>query len=180
MFRDQWIDPLTLKMLHWLVTRTENVPGIVLEVGSWEGRSACTLANAAHPRDLHVVDHFLGSESDGDESRGLALERGDIFEVFTGNIAEYTAGNVVVHRMSWQEWIAQEAPQSVSFAHLDAEHGYEHARALIGAVLPLMSTGGVICGDDYHPDWDGTRRAVDELVPGRQVNMHAMWYWEVT
>lgn len=179
MFRDQWIDPLTLKMLRWLVARTDNVPGIVVEVGSWEGRSAVEIAQAAYPRDLHVVDHFQGSESDGDISGALARERGDIYEVFMSNVAEHTAGNVVVHRMSWQEWMAQEAPQRIAFAHLDAEHGYEHAKALIGAVLPLMSAGGIICGDDYHPDWDGTRRAVDELVPGREVNMHAMWYYEM-
>lgn len=179
MFRDQWIDPLTLKMLRWQVARTEGIDGIVVEVGSWEGRSAVEIAQAAYPRELHVVDHFQGSTSDGDISAALAAERGDIYEVFMDNIAEHTAGNVVVHRKSWQEWIAQEAPQRIAFAHLDAEHGYEHAKALIEAVLRLMAPGGVICGDDYHPDWDGTRRAVDELVPHRQVNMHAMWYAEI-
>jgi predicted O-methyltransferase YrrM len=178
-FREQWIHEETLLNMQRLVLSVKELKGDIIEVGSWEGRSTVYIANAAFPEKVHAIDHFQGSYSDGDYSGRLAEERGDIFEVFQQNVRAFThGGNVEVHRKSWQEW-AQENKVSVKFAHLDAEHSYEQAKELIEVVLKMMCPGGIICGDDYSPLWQGTQNAVDLLLPDRQVNAHAMWYYQI-
>lgn len=144
------------------------VEGRVIEIGSWEGRSTLALANAT-TRPVHCVDHWLGSPSD--VSAGIAATR-DVYAVWRANVDEATAGNVVEHRMDWRDYYESDA-SPIAFLFLDADHSFEEVDAQLDAFVPLMTPGGIVCGDDA--DFPGVHRAVMERFGSQQVRARVWW-----
>lgn len=145
-FTEQWFSAESCRTLANLAQSTAHLSGAIIEVGCWEGRSTCALANAVHPDIVHAVDTWAGSP--GEVSAELAAER-DVFETFAYNVRVTTAGNVHAHRLGWREFFKVfDGP--TKFCHIDAEHSYLEVAENIEAVLPLMVPGGVLCGDDAH------------------------------
>ena len=145
-FQEQWFPPESCKALGGIYRNVAHLSGAIVEVGCWEGRSTCALANAAHPEIVHAVDTWHGSP--GEISAELAAER-DVFRTFEHNVRALTKGNVHPHRMGWREFFkAFDGP--CKLVHIDAEHTYSEVAENIEAVLPLMVPGGVIVGDDAH------------------------------
>lgn len=171
-FTEEWFAPPSVEYLCELVEQVAPIPGLIVEIGSWEGRSTCALANAAHPRMVHAVDTWEGSP--GEISSELAKDR-DVFTRWTQNIAELTKGNVIAHRMGWREYVPQ-IDQPIALAFIDAEHTYREVFDNVTALLPLMSKGGVLCGDDAgHPP---VTRAVLDALPRDDVWVKAsVWSW---
>ncbi len=145
-FTEQWFDAGACLGLAGLVEEISDVDGLIIEIGSWEGRSTIAMANAAHPRTVHAVDTWKGSK--GEVSSILAARR-DVFATWQTNISEQTAGNVVPFRMDWRDYLAA-IRLPVAFVFIDAEHAFQPVADCIAAVRPHMAEGGLICGDDIH------------------------------
>lgn len=143
-FHEEWFGPGACENLADLVDEVAEVEGLIVELGSWEGRSTVALANAAFPRVVHAVDTWRGSP--GEPSEQLAAER-DVFAQFCTNIRELTDGNVIKHVGDWRDFPI-EAPVALVF--IDAEHTYQAVADAIAAFRPHMAPGGIICGDDIH------------------------------
>jgi predicted O-methyltransferase YrrM len=168
-FTEEWFPEQSQARLAELAESVADVPGAIIEIGSWEGRSTIALANAVHPRTVNAVDTWLGSP--GEVSSQLAAER-DVFAQFKANVYEWTAGNVLAHRMGWRDFVNGGRFSPVAFVFIDAEHTYDEVRDTIAAFVPLMSPGGVICGDDaHHPP---VRQAALEAFPDAQ---HVATLW---
>jgi predicted O-methyltransferase YrrM len=145
-FTEAWFDEQSQQVLAGLARSVADVPGLIVEIGAWEGRSTCALANAVHPRLVHSVDTWHGSP--GEISADLAAHR-DVFARWQANTTTFTRGNVQAHRMGWREFVPT-ITDPVALVFIDAEHTFVEVRDNIKAMLPLMSSGGVICGDDAH------------------------------
>jgi predicted O-methyltransferase YrrM len=174
-FTEDWFDGNCRDRLANLGREVSDIPGLVIEIGSWEGRSTCALANAIHPRPVVAVDTWNGSP--GEISAELAATR-DVYARFTQNIKELTGGNVVVVRKGWREHVPT-ITEKVALCFIDAEHTYVEVHDNIAAILPLMSPGGIICGDDIqHPP---VREAVmDMLHPNEDVvEFYNTWSFKV-
>lgn len=171
-FTEEWFGQASQDVLSGLVRSVVDVPGMLLEIGAWEGRSTCAMANAAHPRVVHTVDTWAGSP--GEVSSALASQR-DVFATWQTNVAELTQGNVEAHRMGWREFVPTIA-EPVALAFIDAEHSYKEVRDNVRALIPLVAPGGILCGDDqHHPP---VRKALAELLPADDVYCHAsLWIW---
>lgn len=145
-FTEEWYSPAGIVALRKAYGRTDGLEGRIIEVGCWEGRSTVALARACYPEMLHAVDTWEGSP--GEPSETLAAER-DVYAQFQANIDMATAGNVIVHRMGWRDYFTTDQTP-IRFLHIDATHTYEEVRDNILEAIPLMTPGGVICGDDRH------------------------------
>lgn len=171
-FGEQWFSEESQAALVDLLSLTDAVPGAIVEVGSWTGRSTVALANACYPSMVHAVDTWKGSP--GEISSELAAER-DVYAEFQQNIRDLTRLNVLPHRMGWRMWFATNR-RPIRFLFIDAEHTYKEVADNIGAALPLMSPGGIICGDDqHHPP---IREAVLEAFPDAGV-IATLWFAQV-
>jgi predicted O-methyltransferase YrrM len=62
------------------------------------------------------------------------------------------------------------------FVYIDACHEYEAALADIKAWLPKVKKGGVISGHDYHLEFAGVIKAVQEVFVGRQNVTEYNWW----
>jgi len=145
-FHEDWFCAESQKALSNLAELAKDVPGIIVEIGAWEGRSTTALANAVYPRVVQTCDTWQG---DGHQmTSALAADR-DVYAQWQANVDEWTQGNVVPHRMGWREFVPT-ITEPVAFAFIDAEHSYREVYDNICALIPLMSPGGIMCGDDAH------------------------------
>lgn len=95
--------------------------GNVLEVGCFEGRATCLLAQGV-PGIVHVVDPFAGfSTEDPDGAR--------THEAFLENAGAFS--NVRLHKVRIEDW----EPRPVDLAYLDGDHTYEGTLAQINKAL---------------------------------------------
>lgn len=169
-FTEDWFPLESCVALGRLGRSVSRLPGAIVEVGCWEGRSTCALANAIHPEIVHAVDTWDGSP--GEISHDLAQTR-DVFRVFEHNVRALTHGNVQPHRLGWRDFFdVFDGP--CKLVHIDAEHTYREVRDNIEAVLPLIVPGGIICGDDAHhpPVIDAVMDALGEYE--REATL---WIW---
>lgn len=158
-FHEDWYDPDQARYVGEMA-RAAPQNGELVEIGCWEGRSACVIAPVVAPRLLHCVDHWQGNGDEGDaESVRLAQER-DVFATFMRNVELLTPGNIEVWRGSWQQWAAV-WDKPIAFLHLDASHDYDSVHDCLVAVKPFLVSGALLCGDDGYAD--GVYRAVRDV-----------------
>lgn len=171
-FGEEWFGDASQQLLADLARSVTDVDGLIVEIGSWTGRSTCALARAIHPRMVHAVDTWNGSP--GEISSELAAER-DVYAQWQANVAAFTDGNVIAHRMGWRDWVPT-VTDPLALVFIDAEHTEVEVRDNIAAVLALVPSGGVICGDDvHHPP---VRRGVAAMLPPVDVQVGAsLWFW---
>jgi cephalosporin hydroxylase len=139
----------------------------VAELGVWQGRSLCSVADVILRKNLqvHAVDTFLGTPGEPDIVHDCD---GKLRQRFESNLVQFGISNHVIIHVGSTELVAQEMEAgSLHLAFLDADHDYESVLADIKAWMPKVAAGGVLCGHDYNSSgWDhvGVKDAVDELI----------------
>jgi predicted O-methyltransferase YrrM len=141
--------------------RTVAVPGPLLEVGSWMGKSALYLAAAAREtgRQVVTVDHHRGSEEHQpgweyhdpslvDPHVGLV----DTLPRFRRTIAEAGAEDVVVAVVARSEVLAPLWSTPLALLFLDGSHTEESARRDQDAWVAKLAVGGTLAIHDVFPD----------------------------
>lgn len=166
--------------------------GLLIEVGCYLGRSLCHLGSLVKMsgKSFRVVgiDHCLGSgEENGHDHHGAALKRGGgtfAGELWSNVVACGLQG--VVSVLVGESGRASElfADHSCTMVFIDAGHRYADVHRDVCLWLPKVRAGGELAGDDYGtPEdagvWPGVRRAVNELLPGRELVPHDAWKYAV-
>lgn len=182
-FTENWYSNSQLNYLTSACLRVKDLEGQVLELGVWEGKSTCTIANTLKGDKVLAVDTWEGNTSEGSHhSSVLAAKERDVFSKFEANVKSLTEGNVTAIKSDIFKFLA-EFSGKIKFCHIDASHDYASVRKAIEAVKPLLVKGAVLCGDDFMSahalvkDLDGgVERAVTEMCPGF-VSQENFWYW---
>jgi predicted O-methyltransferase YrrM len=170
---------------RWLRSAVRAVTrgGVVVEVGSWRGRSTTVLAAHMPPAArLYAVDTWAGVPDDPDQHVELYEGAGDVYADFCRNLAgPIRSERLIPLRMTSLEGAAELGRRlgahSVDLVFIDADHRYEAVRADIEAFLPLVKPGGVLGGHDY--GWPGVRQAVEEMLPGHGTAPTSIWFYRV-
>tara|TARA_R110002051_G_scaffold61354_5_gene112543 strand:+ start:20995 stop:22407 length:1413 start_codon:yes stop_codon:yes gene_type:complete len=127
----------------------------IVEVGSWQGKSAIYLANQfkafgkrAH---IHCVDTFDGGTDEFLKSKIQELGGPDALHGrFMKNIQRAEVDwMITVHRKPSIQVAAEYfKDESVSAVFIDADHSYEQVKADLEAWYPKVKPGGLIAGHD--------------------------------
>ena len=159
----------------------------VLEVGSWVGVSALTFGKALAYHnggkghitcvdawspyvDLAANDSPMYVEVNG------ALRSGRIFDAFHRNMEHLPAcvGHTVIRGWS-AKVLPTLQPGAYDLVNLDGDHAYTAVRADIDNAIPLVSDGGILCGDDLELQADEapaeiarTHTSLDCIYSGRR------------
>ena len=153
-------------------------PTVIVEVGVWKGGSVLTFAREMKALGLDgaivAVDTWLGAWDHWVQPiwfESLRMESGypTLFKTFAANVLENGLEDYVVplpldslNAASLMK--AREVhPQVI---HVDGAHDYQSVLADLRAWWPLLSVGGVLIGDDYHPSgdtWPEVRAAFHEF-----------------
>jgi methyltransferase family protein len=172
---DGWMGLLEL---DWLYEMGSLVPedGIVVELGSWHGRSttAITLGALTKTKNIYAVDQWLGAagleDIFPDKGRGalwtfvtnLTMQAGFVPDIIYSDSAK-AAERFKDH--------------TVDFLFIDADHKYEAVKADILAWLPKMKKGSLLAGDDIAIP--GVANAVLDLLGDKFEKWHALWTYRV-
>ena len=150
-------------------------PDVVIEVGVWKGASLLRMHELAHELGLHTefiaVDTWLGSAEHwlGAKDRArLGLRGGypDLYRQFVFNLLELGADDVFPLPMTSTAAarVLRELGVRADLVYVDAGHEEEEVSADLANYSTLLSPAGVMFGDDYHSDWPGLVRAVDDFA----------------
>lgn len=155
-------------------------PKVVVELGSWLGKSAVHIAQAI-PDDgiLYAVDHWQGVPNI-QNNPSLAPKIKNLYQRFLSNIIQSgVAHKVVPVRMSTQE-AAQALDIKIDLIYIDAGHDEESVYNDIINWWPKVKVGGIMCGDDW--SWPGVPKAVkkaaDQLNIGFHVAKNQFWHFD--
>lgn len=183
-FRDvanRWLDVtlLSVERLYSLYLAVQqiasaNVPGAVVECGTFKGGSAGFILDtlvefSQSHRPVFLFDTFDGFPDDVSE----LLITGDTFvredwitdsflNEFIENInkSRYPFDSVNICRGKVQDTIPDQAPEQIALCHLDTDY-HGATKHQLNHLYPRLSSGGLLQIDDYG-HFLGCRKAVDE------------------
>jgi Methyltransferase domain len=148
-----------------------NEPLRILEVGSWEGRSALFFLNFFRRSTITCIDTFAGGEEHR-ANRDWAAELPNVENRFDHNLAQF--GPRVEKLKSWSKdglRLLAEQRRRFDLAYVDGGHTYDDIMADSIGVWPLVDPGGVIIWDDYRrsvelPAEQRPQAAIDTFLSG--------------
>lgn len=158
---------------------------LVVEIGTWLGRSAIGLANAAPNAEVICCDTWTGAlemwTNMDDPSRygALKLRHGfpAIFHDFRQNVVNAGKQKQItpfpVPSSIGLRWLARYGAKP-DLIYIDGSHDYPDVKADIRGALALKPA--VVCGDDFTPGWPGVQNAVVEEVEGALHNQQGFWW----
>lgn len=152
-------------------------PKLIIEVGTWKGGSAMTMANALQKHNksatILCIDTWLGAlefwqnHQDPDRYGSLKLKNGypSVYYQFLANVC-YAGhqGRIVPFPQTSATaalFLRTHGIQS-ELIYIDGSHEEEDVYQDLLDYWPLLTTGGTIFGDDY--TWDGVRLAVTRFA----------------
>lgn len=175
-----WMDG---KELRWLA-RTARSCQIIVEVGSYQGRSTRALADHC-AGVVYAVDPWDGGYVNDDGTQAKWIDTQGAAARFRANLADHLAtGRVVAIPGTLEQAMSRLEALGVAgradLVFIDADHRYEPVMADIVLADRLVRPGGIVAGHDFgHPTWPGVKRAVDECF-GADVQLCRMIWWAQT
>jgi len=178
---DGWMNDAELL---WLA-RQASCHGMILEIGSWKGRS--TRAFADHtPGLVYAVDMWESSPAGWMDpatyTKAILQKRPEdyIFQIFCDNLRSHIeSGKVHPIRKSSIE-AAEECILWFDLIFIDAAHDYESVARDITIWSGKLLPGGLLCGHDYSEHWPDVMKAVDDAIPHRKVVPGtSIWYAKI-
>jgi hypothetical protein len=183
--------PLTADLQGWNYEHdiferiiNDTKPKTIIEVGTWKGASAITMANIARCK-VYCVDTWLGSlefyigEYANTPERDLMLKHGypQVYYQFISNVIHAGLQDFIIPipaTSSTGAAILKAREVKAELIYIDGSHEYEDVKADIKNYKELCT--GIMFGDDYN--WPAVKQAVDEMIPGREVVDNNYWIWQ--
>jgi len=157
--------------------RTVPAGQVIVEVGSYTGKSTCCLLRGSAEGTrvpVYAVDLWTAGTShkgryfrarlDGEQAANSKFHTPEVLAVFRRRMEVYGNG-LVRERMGASVTVAASFDESIGLLFIDAEHTYEACRADFEAWSPRVTANGVIALHDYKVEGDGgVRRYIDEVL----------------
>jgi Methyltransferase domain len=166
-------------------------PSLVIEVGTWKGASAITMAEAARdaglPTQVLCIDTWLGAlefwgdQADPDRYQGLKLKYGypSVYYQFLANVVWRGLQDRIVPFPQTSStaalWLRLQG-FGAPLIYIDGSHEEEDVYSDLTDYWDLLDRGGILFGDDY--GWDGVRMAANRFagdVGGTIERLHDKW-----
>lgn len=165
-------------LLHLLgeLNDVADVPGDVLEIGSFKGKTTVFLSHAIEAlnldKRLYTVDPYTNEASEvgcSDEDINSAY---GTFHRETDDLDNHE------HVRAYSdEALSRFEDTTFSLVFVDGDHTYDGVMADYRNYAPLLADGGIMVFDDYaNPQWPGVGRAVKTIVDEGDLSVdRRMW-----
>lgn len=150
---------------------------LVLELGSWLGKSTLWFLDRCPRATVVAVDTWLGSPEHYAPKPSLLGRLPTVYETFLVNCWPYRDRLIPMRTTSLVGLrLVKQAGLAPDLIYVDADHQYWAVKGDVQSAHELFPQARLI-GDDYN--WPGVKRAVDELArdTGRTVKTLGVVWW---
>lgn len=147
--------------------------GVIVEIGSWKGKSTIWLAHGSKAGanvSVYAVDPHTGSQEHGPDVW--------TFNEFKANIAKAGVEDVVVPVLMTSEEASRDWKQKIELLFIDGDHQYESVEKDFLLWFPHLNDGGIVAFHDSTsyinvkaclshemlPEWEGPRKVVGKYL----------------
>jgi predicted O-methyltransferase YrrM len=131
----------------------------MIEIGSYAGESTQMFANEF--KSVIAIDPFINDYDPNDITcKYMELEK--VYDTFKEVVDRNS--NIEHIRMTSDDAVESLTGTSVDFIYIDGLHTYEQIKKDIKNYLPLLKPNCLIAGHDYHRNWDGVVRGINEIL----------------
>jgi predicted O-methyltransferase YrrM len=174
---DGWMYETELQQIEKL---SKMVPknGVIVEVGSFCGRSSVCMAMTADPSiTIYCYDYFFNSIHN---SEGIII---DTWDFFKKNTKEFT--NIIPVRGECPTETKYTNLKEIDLLFLDALHKNPSDWDIISYFLPFIKKGGIIAGHDFHttqefenpfPDVNHNVKRLHKMFNSEIIVHDRVWY----
>lgn len=160
---DGWLSRREGEVLYRLAQSCRRGHGVIVEIGSWKGKSTTWLAGGSISGQsvlVYAVDPHIGFP-DVPETYGRMWT----FDEFMDNIRAAGVEDVVVPIVKTSVEAAAEFNESISLLFIDGVHEFDYVKADFESWFPLVAVGGTIAFHDTagHAH-TGAKRFVEQRV----------------
>ena len=160
-------------ILPWAIEMLR--PKLIIEVGTWKGRSAINMAKKAMALGLSCeilcIDTWLGSpehwlQDQWRDSLRMRNGRPDLYNTFLNNVISNKCQKYITPFPITSEaafFVLEKLNISSDLIYIDAGHEYESVARDIRMYWSLLSESGLMILDDYI-GYPGVTRAVNEFA----------------
>lgn len=157
---DGWLDYGEGELLYRLASECSG-EGVIVEIGSWKGKSTIWLAAGSlrgKRVSVHAIDPHLGSPEHRSGDHPVWT-----FDDFKANINMAGVQEMVVPIVETSEQAGAKFVAPVSLVFIDGAHEYEAVRLDFEVWFPKVVIGGIVAFHDTI-GWEGVKRLVEERV----------------
>ena len=155
-----WLTPKEGRLLYDLARRCTG-RGVIVEIGSWKGKSTIWLASGSR-RGAGVMVYAIDPHTA--ESDNLATQSAaPTFAEFTENIRRADIADLVVPLVTTSANAAHDFDRPVELIFIDGAHDYASVALDFELWFPRVVDGGTIAFHDTVA-WEGPRRLVAQRV----------------
>lgn len=139
--------------------------GVIVEIGSFHGRSTIVLASAAPTAaTIIAIDPHAGNDRGPQEIAGFEDEAADDHERFLANLRSAGVADRVTHLRAFSDAALHEVPAAIDVLYVDGAHRYAPARADIRDFGTRVVTGGTLLIHDSFSSIGVTGAILRELL----------------
>lgn len=154
---------LTIKEAELLYELARNCTGngVIVEIGSYKGRSTVCLAlgsKSGKNVPIYSVDHHTGSP----EHRGWFGQINTLFD-FKKNIEKVGVNDLIIPLVMQSEKAAVDFEKQIELLFIDGAHEYESVKQDFEVWTPKLINGGIIVMHDINL-WPGPTIVVDKFL----------------
>lgn len=159
------------------IIRRASKNDIIVEIGTWFGKSTCYLAQRAKlsRKNLHIiaVDTFKG-DGEAVYKEKIAEHGGSIYGKFIENMTKAGVIEVISPMQMSSISASYHIPNESVFAvFIDGNHSYKEVYEDVRAWLPKVKPGGILAGHDIcMPD---VSNAVRDALASLNIKSHEQW-----
>lgn len=155
-----WLSDEEGELLYTLAKNCKG-KGVIVEIGSWKGRSTIWLAKgskAGNNVKIYAIDPHTGSP----ECKKLY---GEIrtFGEFKKNIENTEVDDIVIPVVKTSEEVAENFNELVELVFVDGAHGYESVKLDFELWFPKLIDGGIMAFHDTI-GWVGPKKVVEKYI----------------
>src|SRR6266700_5914019 len=135
---DGWLNPTEARLLFGLAKQCKG-RGVIVEIGSWKGRSTICLARgsrAGSSAKIHAIDPHTGSPQHH-ETMGQVWT----FDEFKQNISAAGVDDLVVPHVDFSESVAKVFHEPIELIFIDGLHEYDGVKADFESWFPKVQDG---------------------------------------
>lgn len=145
---------------YWLFKTAKSLPdkATIVEIGSFKGRSTCSLAYGCKGTDKHVfaIDTFEGNNVDF-HHRGF-------FRDFWYNIEKCGLTSYITPIQGWSSEVAKVWDRPIHLLFIDGSHQYKDVISDFIGFFPYVVPGGIVAIHDVVETWEGPLSAWNKII----------------